>query len=139
MGCDLLIHEATFHDDKSEDAQKKKHCTVSEATQISLQMKAKHTILTHFSQRYPNTIVKDVDSSKTISSGKEEDNSTNQSVNGRFDGLDVKRLSASDNFGNNFRMRKSAKGGEQFSHPSHLGQNRSSPFASPNSGGYNYY
>ena len=53
MDCDLLIHEATFDDSLSADAQKKKHSTTSEAKSIAVQMKARHTILTHFSQRYP--------------------------------------------------------------------------------------
>ena len=56
MNCDLLIHEATFHDDMSEDAIKKKHCTIAEAALIAQQMRAKHIILTHFSQRYPNAM-----------------------------------------------------------------------------------
>eukprot|EP01038_Epipyxis_sp_PR26KG_P010783 gene10783-14479_t len=51
--CDLLIHEATFEDCRDKDALKKRHCTRAEAVSISKQMKAKHTILTHFSQRYP--------------------------------------------------------------------------------------
>lgn len=51
--ADVLIHEATFESSRVEDAVKKKHCTVSEAIQVSKSMKAKHVILTHFSQRYP--------------------------------------------------------------------------------------
>ena len=51
--CDLLIHEATFEDTKQDDAIKKRHSTTSEARSIASRMKAKHTILTHFSQRYP--------------------------------------------------------------------------------------
>ena len=50
--CDLLIHEATFDDSMSMDACKKKHCTTSEAMAVAKNMMAKHTILTHFSQRY---------------------------------------------------------------------------------------
>lgn len=53
MNCDLLIHEATFDDDKSIDALNKKHCTLTEALNVCRRMKAKHCILTHFSQRYP--------------------------------------------------------------------------------------
>lgn len=49
--CDLLIHEATFDDRNQEDANAKKHCTISEAIGISRKMSAKYTILTHFSQR----------------------------------------------------------------------------------------
>lgn len=48
-----LIHEATFENDKLDEAVKKKHSTFSEAIQISRDMQARTTILTHFSQRYP--------------------------------------------------------------------------------------
>lgn len=51
--CDLLIHEATFDDSMGDDALKKRHSTSSEARRVSQQMRAKHTVLTHFSQRYP--------------------------------------------------------------------------------------
>ena len=57
LHCDLLIHEATFHDDKADDALKKKHCTVFEAASIALQMRARHIVLTHFSQRYPRAVM----------------------------------------------------------------------------------
>lgn len=50
--CDLLIHEATFSDDCSDMAKQKRHCTTSEALYVAREMRAKHTILTHFSQRY---------------------------------------------------------------------------------------
>jgi len=53
IDCDLLIHEATFDDSKQEDAVKKRHSTSSEARRMAEQMHAKHTVLTHFSQRYP--------------------------------------------------------------------------------------
>ncbi len=56
MNCDLLIHEATFSDDRVEHATKKRHCTFSEAVDIGKRMAAKQVILTHFSQRYPLTI-----------------------------------------------------------------------------------
>eukprot|EP01061_Rhynchopus_euleeides_P013281 TRINITY_DN23206_c0_g1_i1.p1 TRINITY_DN23206_c0_g1~~TRINITY_DN23206_c0_g1_i1.p1 ORF type:complete len:744 (+),score=257.81 TRINITY_DN23206_c0_g1_i1:43-2274(+) len=54
-GCDLLIHEATFEDDKQQDAEGKKHSTVSEALGVAERMRSKQTVLTHFSQRYPKT------------------------------------------------------------------------------------
>lgn len=50
--CDLLIHEATFEDDKADDAANKRHCTVSEAMHVASMMRARHVVLTHFSQRY---------------------------------------------------------------------------------------
>jgi ribonuclease BN (tRNA processing enzyme) len=53
--CDLLIHEATFNNDRASDAIKKKHSTINEAVTTAIQMNAKHLILTHFSQRYPLT------------------------------------------------------------------------------------
>lgn len=49
----LLIHEATLENDMAEEAVKKRHCTTAEAIQVGLSMKAKHVLLTHFSQRYP--------------------------------------------------------------------------------------
>ena len=52
----LLLHEATFEDDMLEDSKKKKHCTVSEALEIAEEMNSDFTILTHFSQRYPNIL-----------------------------------------------------------------------------------
>jgi len=60
--CDLLIHEATFDDDNELDALKKRHCTVSEALSVARLMRAKHCILTHFSQRYPTLSAMNVDS-----------------------------------------------------------------------------
>lgn len=52
MDSDLLIHEATMEDELIDEAKYKMHSTVSQALDISCQMKAKFTILTHFSQRY---------------------------------------------------------------------------------------
>lgn len=51
--ADLLIHEATFEDGMEAEALVKRHCTVGEALRVAKQMKAKTTVLTHFSQRYP--------------------------------------------------------------------------------------
>ena len=48
-----MIHEATFDDTRSADACAKNHCTISEALQVRRNMRARHVILTHFSQRYP--------------------------------------------------------------------------------------
>ena len=49
---DVLIHEATFDDDMEGDARAKKHCTIAEALGVASDMRAKHVVLTHFSQRY---------------------------------------------------------------------------------------
>lgn len=54
MDAELLVHEATFDDTMEEDALKKKHSTVGQALDIARRMRAKHVILTHFSQRYPS-------------------------------------------------------------------------------------
>jgi ribonuclease Z len=51
--CDLLIHEATFDHKEMAAALEKKHSTTSEAIELSKKMRAKFTILTHFSQKYP--------------------------------------------------------------------------------------
>ena len=56
INCNLLIHEATFDDIRMQDALKKKHSTISEAVGIAKKMNAEHTILTHFSQRYPKSL-----------------------------------------------------------------------------------
>ncbi|CCK69736.1 tRNase Z KNAG_0C06430 [Huiozyma naganishii CBS 8797] len=53
QGSDLLIHEATLDNELTEDAVKKRHCTINEAIEVSNAMRAKKLILTHFSQRYP--------------------------------------------------------------------------------------
>ena len=51
--CDLLIHEATYGDDMAQTALERRHCTQGEALAVGRRMRAKHVILTHFSQRYP--------------------------------------------------------------------------------------
>lgn len=48
----ILIHEATMEDELLDEAKIKMHCTVSQALNVAQKMNAKHTILTHFSQRY---------------------------------------------------------------------------------------
>ena len=53
VDASILIHEATFDDSKEEMAAQKKHSTVSQAISMSTKMRAKITILTHFSARYP--------------------------------------------------------------------------------------
>ncbi|EKX46564.1 hypothetical protein GUITHDRAFT_107768 [Guillardia theta CCMP2712] len=64
--CVLLIHEATFDSDQLEHAKRKRHSTVGEAIQVGEQLRERlrrrmgmsrlcyGTILSHFSQRYPN-------------------------------------------------------------------------------------
>ncbi|KDQ10344.1 hypothetical protein BOTBODRAFT_115899 [Botryobasidium botryosum FD-172 SS1] len=49
----LLIHEATMADEQADIALVKAHSTLGQAIKVGLDMKAKHILLTHFSQRYP--------------------------------------------------------------------------------------
>ena len=51
--ADILIHEATFEIGMEAEATMKRHSTVGEALKVAVDMRAKHLILTHFSQRYP--------------------------------------------------------------------------------------
>jgi ribonuclease Z len=55
--CDLLYHEATFMEDKAEDAHAKFHSTAWEAATIALKAGVKQLVIGHFSARY-----KEVDS-----------------------------------------------------------------------------
>ncbi|EGC34044.1 hypothetical protein DICPUDRAFT_153836 [Dictyostelium purpureum] len=50
----ILIHEATFHDHQTDKAQTKSHSTFSEAIKAYRNSNSFSTVLTHFSQRYPN-------------------------------------------------------------------------------------
>jgi ribonuclease BN (tRNA processing enzyme) len=50
--ADLLIHEATFEDDKIQEAMNKKHTTINEAMEVGKAMNCAYLLLTHFSQRY---------------------------------------------------------------------------------------
>jgi ribonuclease BN (tRNA processing enzyme) len=56
MNTQILIHEATMPDELEEEAVIRRHVTYSEAVQVSQQINAHLTILTHFSQRYGRTI-----------------------------------------------------------------------------------
>ncbi|KAG5925712.1 hypothetical protein E4U42_004022 [Claviceps africana] len=51
-GAHLLVHECTFGDDKQDHARAKKHSTMAEALSVADEMRARRTLLTHFSQRY---------------------------------------------------------------------------------------
>lgn len=51
-GAHLLVHECTFGDDKQDHAKAKKHSTMGEALGVAREMRARRTLLTHFSQRY---------------------------------------------------------------------------------------
>ena len=51
-GADLLVHEATFIEDKAENAKEFGHSTSKQAAEIALKAGAKKLALTHFSSRY---------------------------------------------------------------------------------------
>jgi len=54
--ADLLIHEATHSDDLIAKARSDRHSTVGEAVDIAYRMRAKNTILTHFSSRFEKMV-----------------------------------------------------------------------------------
>ena len=51
-GADLLIHEATFAEDKKDEAEEFFHTTAKQAAEIAKKAKVKQLALIHFSQRY---------------------------------------------------------------------------------------
>lgn len=51
-GAHLLVHECTFGDDMQDHARQKNHSTMGEALGVARAMRARRTLLTHFSQRY---------------------------------------------------------------------------------------
>lgn len=61
-GAFLMVHEATFEDDLGDEAKNKDHCTTGEAIDVAKKAKAKHVVLTHFSQRYPKMPVMEASS-----------------------------------------------------------------------------
>jgi len=54
-GADLLIHEATFADDRLVEAKKARHSTASQAAKMAKKAGAKKLLLTHLSGRYLDT------------------------------------------------------------------------------------
>lgn len=64
-GAFLMVHEATFEDDLGDEAKNKDHCTTGEAIDVGRKAKAKHVVLTHFSQRYPKMPVMEAASDGT--------------------------------------------------------------------------
>ncbi len=54
QGVDLLYHEATFMNDKTERANETFHSTAEQAAQIALKANVKRLIIGHFSARYKN-------------------------------------------------------------------------------------
>ena len=53
-GCDALVFEATFGEDRKERAAETRHSTASEAGRLAGEAGAGRLILTHFSARYPD-------------------------------------------------------------------------------------
>lgn len=53
-GVDLLIHEATFTDEMTEEAHDYGHSTARQAAQVACEAGAKRLLITHFSTRYPD-------------------------------------------------------------------------------------
>jgi ribonuclease Z len=51
-GCDLLVHEATYGDDRVENAARWGHSTAAQAAACAAAMGARRLLLTHFSSRY---------------------------------------------------------------------------------------
>ena len=55
--ADLLIHEATFGQDKKDEAKETSHSTAQQAATAAKKAKAKRLLLTHFSGRYVDTSI----------------------------------------------------------------------------------
>lgn len=53
-GVDLLIHEATYTEDLSDEARRYGHSTAAQAAGTALQAEARRLLITHFSTRYPD-------------------------------------------------------------------------------------
>jgi ribonuclease Z len=53
-GVDLLYHEATFTEEHADRASKTYHSTAKQAAKIAKKSNAKHLIIGHFSNRYPD-------------------------------------------------------------------------------------
>jgi ribonuclease Z len=64
-GADILIHEATFCEDKKEEAKEAQHSTALQAAKAAKKAGVKALILTHFSGRYR-------DSSPILAEAKQE-------------------------------------------------------------------
>lgn len=53
-GCDALVFDSTFADDRAERAALTRHSTASEAGKLAREAGVKRLLLTHFSARYPD-------------------------------------------------------------------------------------
>ena len=59
MGCDVVIHETTYHAELKEKAIAGGHSTSQMAGEFAARIKAKKLIITHFSQRYSTATAPD--------------------------------------------------------------------------------
>lgn len=57
--ADLLIHEASFAEDKSQEAKERMHSTAKQAAEIAKKANVKKLILTHISSRYSSAVEMD--------------------------------------------------------------------------------
>lgn len=57
QGCDVLVFESTYNEDKREKAIENWHSTAAESATIAKRAAAKRLFLTHFSARYEDTSV----------------------------------------------------------------------------------
>lgn len=90
LNSTILIHEATMEDDLIEEAKIKTHSTISQAIEQGQLMKAQHTILTHFSQRYAKLPRLQLNSSLTDSEdSKALENKLMENVAIAFDNMQV--------------------------------------------------
>lgn len=64
-GADVLIHEATFCEDRHLEAKKSRHSTALQAAKVAKKAKAKKLVLTHISGRY-------LDPSKILEEARKE-------------------------------------------------------------------
>jgi ribonuclease Z len=52
LNADLLVHEATYTEDMTDEAEARGHSTASGAARVALEAGAKRLLITHFSPRY---------------------------------------------------------------------------------------
>ena len=67
QGADLIYHESTYMDDQAEKASARYHCTSSEAAMIAKKSGAKRLLLGHFSSKYEDISLFEIEARKTFS------------------------------------------------------------------------
>ena len=65
-GCDILICESTFPDDKTENAHQAGHCTPSEAARMARDAGCGKLVLVHFSPLFPRPVGQLIEGIKPI-------------------------------------------------------------------------